>query len=215
MKKLSLFVLMVCVTGSVRSQTVSDLFRNIRYYNIDGYIILDKDTVKGMICLPIEKDEINYAILRNKVIFQDSAGNKKQYKPKELQAFGLRGGDIEGDYVSYSSEYLSKRFLRKIVAGKLSLLQEITTAPPQHAYSPVTGHMTTIPAPRSADKVRLYYLLQENGEPITIELDGTTSAIRKKDLKKISGLVPLLAKNEGDVFIHDLVKALNEVNAGK
>jgi hypothetical protein len=76
MKKLSLLVLMICVAGVTMSQTVSDLFRNVRFYNIDGYIILNKDTVKGMICLPIEKDEINYAILRNKVIFEDSACRK-------------------------------------------------------------------------------------------------------------------------------------------
>ena len=199
MKKIAFLTLLLTATLTALAQS--------RSYKVDGYILSGADTVTGTISIPVGKNSVDYASLSTQVIFIERSGKIRGHNPRTLAGFGLRGDDVLGDYVSVTTSDLVPRklFLKKLVDGAVVLLEENADHLMRNK-----GNGTYL-----VDHYRTYYLKNGVGPLVAVPLDPRTSAIRKKDLKKLlPGLPDSFTHSEEAVTISELIPILEEYNAG-
>jgi hypothetical protein len=192
-------------------------FLQKRFYKIDGYIVIGIDTIKGIIAIPIERDEIDYGSLSKKVSFIDSIGKTKRYKPADINSFGLTDEAVRGTYMSAATDHkkVNDIFLKKIVDGEVLLLE--------NRFDRAGGYTNTIslgtngfglnPSYQQEINKSVFYFKKSN-ELIKIELNKKNGLIKKNELQKLLDIFPQEYKNSDDeIGINEIVAFLTKFNS--
>jgi hypothetical protein len=188
---------------------------SIAQYKVKGFIInSNKDTVHGTILLDESRGVANYRDLAKKLNFTDSTGIPTTFAPGEIEGFGLRDGTSREDYVSVSLKEKEKPqfFLKKIVAGKISLYERrvLMDNPPNVAY---TGNRTVMLRERRPEGM-MYYLKDSSGLLIKFETTSQASLIKKRRLKEKMNFFPEdFANSNEQIGLSELVGLLEKYNA--
>lgn len=156
-----------------------------RGYKVEGYILLSTDTIRGYISIPLHGDEVDYSSLTKKVVFVDSLGESKMYRPDDIPGFGMHNDDVTSHYISVTKTGSSSKkiFLKKLVEGAVMLLVE--TIDRAGGYGHITSNGINYGSTYENDMSRVYYLRIGNARIVQMPFDEKTATIRKFELKKL------------------------------
>lgn len=215
MKKFFSFFICLCFIFQGSAQL--NFSNKKRSYKTEGYILNGADSINEWIVVPILNDAIDYYSFTTRVTFIDSSGQQNIYKPNHIDGFGFREDESLGNFISVDkSEGLSKaRFLRKILEGKISLLEEILDR------SIVGAGYATNALGQPSSKMRtkdihesIFYVRQNDEAVIKIKFNSKTNKIRKKDLRKDLDFLPdSFANSDEEIDLSDLIGILSELNS--
>ncbi|MBS1651954.1 MAG: hypothetical protein JSU07_08100 [Bacteroidetes bacterium] len=150
---------------------------------VPGYIVTEKsDTLKGDIKLNSKKEQDLY----NKIIFKDTQGIQKTYKPNKVKAYGFDKTHFE------TKEFGGEKFFFKVIAqGEISMYKLIVEEVRMNAssFSPE------------------YFLIREGDKKMT---DVKPAKLKKQLQEMMSGAASYASDYEGDKNI-DEVSAANVI----
>jgi hypothetical protein len=216
MRKLFLLIVFTITTTLCLGQ--KNAFSPARSYKVEGYVLIDRDTIQGYISIPIDGDEVNYSTLTKQVTFIDRADRPKKYKPNDLKGFGLQKDDILSHYVSVakSANSVKSIFLKKVVEGKAMLLVEkIDRAAGYRNQMIMTGNgFRSAPTYQKEINKNVYYLKIGDNNIFKIPFNKKTASIAKKELKKLLVNLPdSFASSDEQVDFSAFIKLLEGYNA--
>ena len=220
MRKWFFLILLVSVIQSSLAQVHK--LNGSRIYKLEGYIFPVKDTIKGYIAIPIRKGEVNYGSLANKVTFIDSLGNATTIYPGDIAAFGFKGEDVSGDYLSFKRPGFQggKVFVKKLAGGDAVLVVDIVVKVyGGHGYASGPAGFNT--ASSTSTTQTFYYLKIGNGS--FENLPGNENRpFSKNDLKKyLVDLPESFADSKDEIDISEVInivsnyKIITPGNTGK
>jgi hypothetical protein len=182
-------------------------------YKVKGYILQPgRDTIWGMVAIPIVKEELDLGSLSKNISFSEGSGRSKKLKPKDIQGFGIIDDEITRDYATVSKEG-ELIFLRRLIDGPIQLLEEKKDTL-LLGYAALNGYKYDLTTKNYTKRTqKSIYYIQKKSEPLLrIDVDLETTQIIKKDIPKIIALFPGATKTEG-LLVSDLASTIEEYNS--